>query len=149
MIEVDERFEVAAPPATVWQVVADPYAIVGCVPGAAIVSQNDDGSLETSLRVKFGPLNVAFQANTTLELDEVAMRGRLVARGRDKQGGARFTASADFQVSATETGSLVTARGQVEISGRLASLIEGGANVVVKRMADDFANCLRARAEGR
>jgi carbon monoxide dehydrogenase subunit G len=148
VIEVDERFEVAAPPETVWQVVADPYAIVGCVPGAAIVGQNDDGTLETALGVRFGPLNIAFQANTALELDEAAMRGRLVSRGRDKQGGARFTASADFQVSATDAGSLVTARGQVEIAGRLASLIEGGANVVVKRMADDFANCLRARAEG-
>ena len=148
MIEVDERFEVSAPPEAVWQLLADPHAVVGCVPGAAIVSQNDDGSLETTLGVKFGPLNVAFQGHAELELDEVAKRGRILARGKDKQGGARFTASAAFHVSGTDQGSLVTTRGEVEISGRLASLIEGGASVVVKRMSDDFANCLRMRAEG-
>jgi carbon monoxide dehydrogenase subunit G len=149
VIEVDEQFDVSAPPEMVWQLLADPYAVVGCVPGAAIVSQNEDGSLETSLGIKFGPLNIAFQGHAELELDEVAMRGRILGRGRDNQGGARFTAAVDFQVQSNAEGSRVTTRGEVTISGRLASLIEGGANVVVKRMADDFANCLRARAEGR
>jgi carbon monoxide dehydrogenase subunit G len=149
VIEVEERFEVSAPPEAVWPLLADPYTVVGCVPGAAIVGQNEDGSLETSVGVKFGPLNIAFQARAELELDEPAMRGRILARGRDKQGGARFSATVTFAVSPVEDRSLVTTRGDVEISGRLASLIEGGANVVVKRMADDFANCLRAQAEGR
>src|SRR5579871_1106303 len=90
MIEVDEKFEVAAPPVTVWQLLSDPQAVVGCVPGASIVSVNDDGSLETALTVKFGPIGVSFQAHAELELDEPAMQGRLTARGRDKQGGARF-----------------------------------------------------------
>jgi carbon monoxide dehydrogenase subunit G len=148
VIEVDEQFEVSAPPASVWLLLADPYTVVGCVPGAAIVSENDDGSLETTVGVKFGPLNIAFQAHAELALDAEAKHGRILARGRDKQGGARFTASVDFQVTGKNAGSLVTTRGEVEISGRLASLIEGGANVVVKRMADDFATCLRARAEG-
>jgi carbon monoxide dehydrogenase subunit G len=145
VIEVDEHFEVPAPPATVWAMLADPHAVVGCVPGAAIVSENEDGSLETSLTVKFGPVGVAFQAHAVLELDPEAMRGRLSARGRDKQGGARFTASATFGVAAAEAGSTVTSHGEVEISGRLASMIEGGASVVAKRMSAQFAECLRSR----
>jgi carbon monoxide dehydrogenase subunit G len=145
VIEVDERFDVAAPPAAVWQLLADPYAVVGCVPGAAITSRADDGSLETTLSVKFGPLGVAFQAHAELELDPVAMQGRIAARGRDKQGGARFTASAAFGVSASGDGSVVSTHGEVNITGRLASMIEGGAQVVVKRMSNEFANCLRAR----
>ena len=145
MIEVDERFDVAAPPATVWEMLADPQAVVGCVPGAAIVAENEDGSLETTLTVKFGPVGVAFQAHAVLDLDPEAMRGRLSARGRDKQGGARFQASATFGVAACDTGSTVTSHGEVEISGRLASMIEGGASVVAKRMSAQFAECLSAR----
>ena len=145
MIEVDESFEVAAPPEVVWPIVADPYAVVGCVPGAQIVSENPDGSFEASLGVKFGPMNVAFQAHAELTLDEAAMQGQISARGKDKLGGARFEAVASFGVEPTADGSLVTTRGEVDISGRLASLIEGGANVVVKRMSSDFATCLRAR----
>ncbi len=145
MIEVDEKFDVAAPPATVWQLLSDPQAIVGCVPGASIVSVNDDGSLETALTVKFGPIGVTFQAHAELELDEAAMQGRLTARGRDKQGGARFQASATFSVVEAESGSDVSTHGAVDISGRLASMIEGGAGVVAKRMSGQFAECLRAR----
>ncbi|MBV9577921.1 MAG: SRPBCC family protein [Chloroflexi bacterium] len=145
MIEVDEHFDVPAPAATVWQLLADPQAVVGCVPGASITAVNDDGSLETALTVKFGPVGVAFQAHAVLELDNDAMRGRLSARGRDKQGGARFQASATFGVAPAETGSTVTTHGEVEISGRLASMIEGGAGVVAKRMSAQFAECLRAR----
>lgn len=145
VIEVNEQFEVPAAPDTVWQLLADPHAVVGCVPGAAIVADNDDGSFETTLTVKFGPVGVAFQARAEIELDTVARQGRLSARGRDKQGGARFQASATFGVVAAEAGSTVTTRGEVEISGRLASMIEGGASVVVKRMSAQFADCLRSR----
>jgi carbon monoxide dehydrogenase subunit G len=145
VIEVDEHFDVSAPAATVWELLADPHAVVGCVPGAAIVAENDDGSLETTLTVKFGPVGVAFQAHAVLELDQAEMRGRLSARGRDKQGGARFQASATFGVVGADAGSTVTSHGEVEISGRLASMIEGGASVVAKRMSAQFADCLRAR----
>jgi carbon monoxide dehydrogenase subunit G len=145
VIEVDEQFDVAAPPQTVWHLLADPRAVVGCVPGAAIVAENDDGSLETSLTVKFGPVGVTFQAHAVLELDEAAMRGKLSARGRDKQGGARFQASATFSVVEAPAGADVSTHGEVEISGRLASMIEGGAGVVAKRMSAQFAECLRAR----
>jgi carbon monoxide dehydrogenase subunit G len=145
VIEVNEQFDVAASPASVWQLLADPHAVVGCVPGAAIVAENDDGSLETTLTVKFGPVGVAFQAHAVLDFDNAAMHGRVSARGRDKQGGARFQASATFGVAAAgDTGSTVTTRGEVEISGRLASMIEGGASVVAKRMSAQFAECLRA-----
>jgi uncharacterized protein len=147
VIEVDEQFEVPAAPDIVWQLLADPYAVVGCVPGAAIVGQQDDGSLDTTLTVKFGPLGVAFQARAELSLEPAARRGQLTARGRDKQGGARFQATAWFSVSDVSAGAaaVVTTRGEVEISGRLASMIESGAGVVAKRMSSAFAECLRAR----
>jgi carbon monoxide dehydrogenase subunit G len=148
MIEVNERFEVPAPASTVWQLLADPHAVVGCVPGAAIVEELPDGTLETTLTVKFGPLAITFKARATLELDREQMRGRLTARGRDTQGGARFEASASFSVEehTSEGGSIVVTEAQVDLSGRLASMIEGGAGMVVKRMSSEFANCLRARS---
>src|ERR1700720_3072498 len=104
MIEVNEQFDVAAPPSAVWQLLADPYAVVGCVPGAVIVGQDADGTLDTTLVVKFGPVGVAFQARAILELEPAQLRGRLTARGKDKQGGARFQASASFSVAEAPAG---------------------------------------------
>ena len=147
MIEISEQFEVLAPPWTVWALLSDPNAVVGCVPGAAITGRQPDGSLDTTLTVKFGPLRVEFQAQAVLDLEPERMHGRLSARGKDRQGGARFQADALFDVTAhpSGNGALVAIHGEVNISGRLASLIEGGASVVVRRMSADFSSCLSAR----
>ena len=147
MIEIHERFEVPADPDRVWQVLSDPEAVVGCVPGASIVGQHDDGSLDTSLQVKFGPTRVTFRSKAMLELDESARRGRIRAQGKDSVGGTRMRATAAFGVepAPAASGSRVTVDGNVEVSGRLASLIEGGASLVVKRMSADFAQRLAAR----
>src|SRR5260370_8934909 len=130
MIEGDEGFAVLGTGSLVWEVLADPYMVVECVPGAAIVGQGADGAFDTLVAVKFGPMSVAFQARTSLELDVFARTGRVTANGKDKLGGARFVALATFQVTSSGTGSLVSIRGQVDISGRLASVIEGGAGIV-------------------
>jgi carbon monoxide dehydrogenase subunit G len=144
--EITEQFEVLAPPHTVWALLSDPDAVVGCVPGAAIVGRQADGSLDTTLTVKFGPLRVAFQARAVLELEPDRMHGRLTARGKDNQGGARFEANSSFDVVAhpSGNGAQVVLRAGVEISGRLAALVEGGASVVARQMSAEFARCLSA-----
>ena len=149
MIDVDERFEVAAAPEAVWAVLSDPRAVVECVPGAALVAENADGTYEGALTVKFGPLAVAFLANVALDLDSATHTGRLTARGKDKQGGARFTGTSTFNVAEQPSGgSAVTIQGGVDISGRLASIIESGASIVVKRLATEFAQRLATRCAG-
>ena len=147
MIEFHERFDVPASPERVWQVLADPYAVVGCVPGASIVGQHDDGSFDSSVTVKFGPTRVTFRARVGLELDEAAHQGRLTAQGKDNVGGTRMRSAATFGVAPgpDASGSSVAIDGTVEVAGRLASLIEGGAGVVVKRMSGEFAERLAAR----
>jgi carbon monoxide dehydrogenase subunit G len=147
VIEVHERFDVASPPDRVWAVLSDPYAIVGCVPGASINGQNDDGSLDASVGVKFGPTRVSFKVRAMLDLDEAARTGKVTGQGRDSIGGTRMRSTATFAVTPGPAGdgSHVEVDGQVEVQGRLASLIEGGATVIVKRMAGEFADRLAAR----
>ena len=147
MIEIHEQFDVPADPDRVWQVLSDPEAVVTCVPGASIVGQDDDGSLHTSLQVKFGPTRVTFRARAALDLDESAHTGRITAQGKDSVGGTRMRSTANFAVtpSPAATGSRVAVDGNVEVSGRMASLIEGGASLVVKRMSTEFAQRLAAR----
>jgi carbon monoxide dehydrogenase subunit G len=99
--------------------------------------------------VRFGPVRVLFHARVTLELDDAAMVGHVAADARDDQGGARVTSAMTFVVKdETESGSALTIDGQVEISGKLAGVIEGGALFVVSRMSREFADCLAARCAG-
>ena len=151
MIEIRERFNVPSEPARVWRVLSDPHAVVGCVPGAMIVGQDEDGTLDTAVVVKFGPTRVTFRVRATLTLDEAAQQGNITAQGKDSIGGTRMRSTATFGVTPGPggSGSHVAINGNVEVQGRMASLIEGGASIVVKKMAGDFAERLAARcAEG-
>lgn len=147
MIEVNERIDVPSAPRVVWDLLSDPRAVVECVPGAALGEQQEDGSFDSTLTVKFGPAKVTFHARVALELDTAAMAGHVTARGKDNQGGTRFRAKMTFKVAeqAESPGSTIPIEAQVEISGRLATLVEGGAKLVVKRMTDEFSERLAAR----
>ena len=63
-----------------------------------------------------------------------------VISGQDKQGGARFQTTMTFRVEdrVDPPGSRIPIEAQVEITGKLASIIETGASMVVKRMTKDF-----------
>ena len=149
MIEVNERIEVASTPRTVWDLLSDPRAVIDCVPGATLGEQHEDGSFDATLTVKFGPAKVTFKAKVALEMDPAAMTGRVDARGRDNQGGTRVHAKMTFGVEQSQPqGAAIPIAAQVEISGRLATLVESGANFVVKRMTSEFTERVAARCAG-
>lgn len=150
MIEISERIDVPAQPRVVWDILSDPHEVVGCVAGAALGDEHEDGTFDGTLTVKFGPAKVTFRARIELELDEAAMAGRVTARGKDSQGGTRFRAAMAFTVTeqSEAPGSTIVIDGENEISGKLAGLVEAGAKIVVKRMTRDFSERLAARLAG-
>jgi carbon monoxide dehydrogenase subunit G len=150
MIQVNERIEVPSPPRVVWELLSDPSAVVDCVPGAALGDRQEDGSYDAILVVRFGPAKVTFKAKVALEYDGAAMSGRVSSRGKDNQGGTRVKSTMAFTVVAGETPgtSVIPIDAEVEISGRLASLVESGASLVVKRMTGEFTERLAARLAG-
>ncbi len=149
MIDIHESFGVPSDSRTVWGVISDPRAVVSCVPGASLGEEQEDGSFDASVTVKFGPVKVSFHTRVTLELDDAAMVGNAAARGKDNQGGTRFTSTMTFEVTdEAKSGSTVAIDGEVEISGKLAGLIESGASIVVKRMSSEFADSLVKRCAG-
>jgi carbon monoxide dehydrogenase subunit G len=115
--------------------------------GAELGESLGDGSFKARTTVKFGALRIHFNGQVSLELDEVAMEGHLTAQGKDAQGGARFRATTTFNVTeqAENGDSAVTVQGEVDISGKLVSVIEAGASRVVRRLAESFAVNLTAQ----
>ena len=144
MIEVNERVDVAAPPATVWELLSNPHAVVNCVNGATLGDQHDDGTFDAGMVVKFGPAKVTFNTRIALELDAAAKTGQVTAKGKDNQGGTRVRALMKFSVVETSDppGSSIAITAEVEVGGKLAHLVESGASFVVKRMTTDFSERL-------
>jgi len=150
MITVNERIEVASTPQEVWAVLSDPNAVVECVEGAVLGDKQDDGSFDAKLTVKFGPAKVAFAANVLVEYDEPNKAGSVTARGKDSISGTKFRTSMQFKVEGQDTPpqSTMPIKAECEITGRLSSLIESGANLVIKRMTASFAQKLAERCGG-
>lgn len=150
MLEVNERIEVASTPQAVWAILSDPNAVVECVEGAVLGDKQDDGSFNTKLTVKFGPAKVAFAANVLVEYDEANQSGRVTARGKDSISGTKFRTSMQFKVEGQDgtPQSAIPIKAECELTGRLAHLIESGANLVIKRMTASFAQKLSERCGG-
>lgn len=144
MIEVNERIEVASPPQAVWTILSDPSAVVECVEGATLGDKKDDGSFDAKLIVKFGPAKVAFAANVIVAYDEANRSGSVTARGKDSISGTKFKTAMQFKVEGQDAPpqSAIPIKAECELTGRLSSLIESGANLVVKRMTAGFAEKL-------
>lgn len=152
MIEVNETIDVPSDPKTVWALLSNPREVVECVAGATLGEQAEDGTYDAGIMVKFGPAKVAFKAKVTIDYDEPTMSGKVASSGKDKQGGARFTTAMNFKVSEPPqagAGSQIHVAAEVEIAGKLASLIETGAGMVVKRMTKEFSEALAAKVGGK
>jgi len=147
MIEIDETFTVAAPPDEVYKVLSDPHAVVECVQGAALGETHEDGTFDGFITIKFSALRIKFTGVVGLDLDEPNRRGTMTASGKDGQGGTKFNVAAEFAVHAGENDrtSVVTAKGDVNLRGKLASVIENAASAVVERMTADFVDALSMR----
>jgi len=147
MIDINEKFTVSAPPAEVYAVLSDPDAVVECVAGASLGDSHEDGSFDGMMTVKFSALRVQFKGRVKLDLEPEQLRGVVHASGRDGQGGTKFQATAAFDIAPADggTSSEVTAKGEVDLSGKLASVIENAAAAVVRRMTGEFVDALSLR----
>jgi uncharacterized protein len=150
MIEVNERIEVPSTPQAVWAILSDPAAVVDCVEGAVLGDKQEDGSFNAKMTVKFGPAKVSFAANVLVEYDEANQSGSVTARGKDGISGTRFKTAMQFKVEGQDAPaqSAIPIKAECELSGRLAHLIESGANLVIKRMTASFAEKLAEKCGG-
>ncbi len=72
------------------------------------------------------------------------------SRARDNQGGTRVKTDMAFKVTegAAPGTSVIMIDAQVDIGGKLASLVESGSNLVVKYMTKEFSERLAAKVGG-
>lgn len=147
MIEINEEFTVAAAPDVVYAVMSDPSAVIECVQGAELGDTHEDGTFDSSIVIKFSALKIKFLGRVGLVLDEAGRSGTMTASGKDGQGGTKFNVTAEFSVrgGAEPSMSSVVLKGDVELRGKLAGMIEGAATTVTQRMAGEFVEALSLR----
>lgn len=144
---VEDAFDIDAPLARVWPLLADIPHVAGCIPGAAIEERVDDKTYKAKVSVKVGPVSVGYRATiVVLECDAEKHVARFDVRGDEVKG--RGGVRALVTSSATDAGGKthVTLHADAQLSGIIVTvggrLIESVAKKTIAQFAANLAATL-------
>ncbi len=145
------EFKVPGKPADVIRRFADVPRMAGCMPGAVLEPQAEDGSWPGGMVVAFGPKKIKFKGKASVDFDFDALTGNVHGRGAADMRAARIGVKVSFALrddpDAAAATPIVKIVSDAELGGVLADFARTGgiavANVIMadfaKRAADEFA----------
>jgi uncharacterized protein len=120
--------------------------VAGCLPGASIEATDEEGHYSGSMRLRIGPMTVAYQGTATLtEVDEAARRAVISLRAREAKGHGTALATITNVVEQIDGGTRVRAETDLRITGPQARFGRGVMEDVAGRVLSEFAGCLERR----
>ena len=122
---------------------ADVPRMSGCMPGAVLEPQAEDGSWPGAMRVTFGPKKVNFKGRATCEFDFDALTGSVHGRGTADMRAARIGVKVSFALrddpAAASPTTIVKIVSDAELGGVLADFARAGGTAVANVIMADFA----------
>ena len=148
-MQLENSFQVGAPPDKVFGYLLDVTKVVGCVPGAELTEVVDDSTFKGKVKVKVGPITVAYNGTARISARDDAQRtATLSAEGRETTGSGSARASAMMKVQPAGEDSLVEIVTEYHVAGRVAQFGRGVMEDVSRRLIKDMAACIQANLEG-
>ncbi len=145
-MDIDERFEIAAPTERVWALLRDPYAVAACFPGAELTEDVDDDTYAGTIRVRFGPTTATFSGRATIVVDDATRTGTISARGRDGRGASNAATTAAVAVTSQGDACEVTVKGTIDVTGPLGDFASSGGARVAQVLLQEFGANVARRA---
>jgi uncharacterized protein len=146
-MKFSNEFTAPAPPDQVFETLMDVRGVAGCLPGASIGEDTEDGGLEATVAVKVGPIRMNYGGTVhVVSRDDTARTATMRVRAREQRG--QGTAEATLGLTVAEDGaggSKATVTTDLMVTGRVAQMGAGIMQDVAGSMVDDFADCLSAR----
>lgn len=148
-MQLENSFQVDAPPDQVFAYLLDVNKVVGCVPGAELSEVVDSSTFKGKVKVKVGPITVAYSGTARIsERDDATRSATLTAEGRETTGPGSARATATMQVETAGEDSRVTITTEYHVAGRVAQFGRGVMEDVSKRLINDMASCIQANLRG-
>ena len=138
MINLKEKFSIAAPPDEVWPLMSDPVVIAACIPGAELTELTADGAHRGKVTFKFGPTVAVFRGEARLTYDHPVKRCLIEAKGIDQKGASRARARFEVDAQGADTTD-VTLDGGFEVAGPLEMFASAGGVHVARVLLAEFA----------
>ena len=141
-MQLEHHFTVPVPAAQAWEALLDVERIAPCMPGATVDSF-DGETIEGKVKVKVGPIQVAY-AGTAKFVDKDAASHRAVIEASARESRGAGTAAATITVVLTEAGRStdVTVTTDLQITGKPAQFGRGVLADVGDKILGKFADCL-------
>ncbi|MFF7356866.1 MULTISPECIES: SRPBCC family protein [Streptomyces] len=144
-MELHHEFTVPVPVDDAWHALLDIERVAPCLPGA-VVEDYDGKTVTGSVKVRVGPVTVAYRGTAVFEeQDAAAHRMVLVASGRETRGQGTARATVTGTLTARDSGTAVSVRTDLTVTGRPAQFGRGVLAEVGDRLVSQFAACLADR----
>lgn len=147
-MQLENSFTVAAPPDRVFAYLLDINKVVGCVPGAELAEVVDATTFKGRVKVKVGPITVAYSGTARIaEKDDANRTATLQADGRETTGPGSARATAHMSVNPDAAGSVIKIVTDYSVQGRVAQFGRGVMEDVSRRIVNEMASCIKANVE--
>lgn len=139
-MQFTNEFAVAAPADRVWETLLDIERVAAFLPGATIEPAGEDGVHRGSMRVKVGPMTVAYQGTARLRsVDEDARTAEIEVRAKEAKGQGTASAVIRNRLVAEDGRTRVIAETDLQVTGRQAQFGRGIMEDVAGSMLGQFA----------
>jgi len=147
--KIEERFEVQAPVERVWKYLIDTQRVVGCLPGAELLEQQDEHTFLGAIKVKVGPLSMSYKGQAKFtEVNEETHQVRMVGDAREVGGSGSTKVSMLSTVAPFANGSSeVTVNADIELVGKIVQFGRGMIEEVSRQMFRQFSACVKQQLE--
>jgi len=144
------EFTVDAPVEATWAALLDVPAVGGCLPGAVIEPDGEDGSFAGRMKVKLGPVVSEYAGAARLtDVDEQARTMVYEVSGREARGHGSASATISGRLLDQGASTRVVVDTDLSVTGRPAQFGRGIMQDVAGAMLDQFAAALSQMAGGR
>ena len=147
-MQIENSFEVGAPPDRVYAFLLDVNRVVGCVPGAELSEVVDPNTFKGKVKIKVGPVTVAYAGTARITDRDEARTATLEGEGRETTGPGNARAKAAMRVEESGAGSKVTVSTDFTVAGRVAQFGRGLMEDVSKSLVAQMAACIKSNLEG-
>jgi carbon monoxide dehydrogenase subunit G len=149
-MKIANSFRIDLPMESAWTTLLDIPSLVPCMPGAELLAVEDERSYRGQVKVKLGPVSVAFRGRARLvEVDEVQHLVRATASGTEEKGRGSAQADVSFRLSPDGGGTRVDVVSDIALAGAVAQYgrAQGVIADLAQVMIDTFAQNLSRMIE--
>jgi carbon monoxide dehydrogenase subunit G len=139
-VKLNNSFRIDRPVPEVYDAFLDVERIATCMPGSRLLGEPEPGTYEGEVKVKVGPLGVAYTGQfTVLDADEAGRVLRMRAKGREQRGAGNADAHIVATMHEDGGGTRVDIDTDLSIRGKVAQFGRGVIGDVTDEIMQAFA----------